>query len=158
MAVVVTNSAGASSAFTTTSQTAAPATFPWYGGTTVYAVATRTDYTLAVKNGVFAATTTPAKPGDVLILWCTGLGATTPAVAAGLVVPATTTYSITSDVTVTIGGTGAIVYGAALASGFAGLYQVAIQVPPSAPNGDLPIVLSVNGAQSPANIFLTVHN
>ena len=47
-------------------------------------------------------------------------------------------------------------FGAALAPGFAGLYQVAIQIPASAPNGDLPVVATINGAQSPATTLITV--
>jgi uncharacterized protein (TIGR03437 family) len=59
-------------------------------------------------------------------------------------------------VTVTIGGIAATVYGAALAPGFAGLYQVAIQVPTSAPSGDQPIVATVGGASSPSTTLITV--
>ena len=39
----------------------------------------------------------------------------------------------------------ATVYGAALAPGFAALYQVAIQVPLSLPGGDHPVVGTING-------------
>jgi hypothetical protein len=39
----------------------------------------------------------------------------------------------TMQVTVTVGGHAATVYGAALAAGYAGLYQVAIQIPASSP-------------------------
>jgi uncharacterized protein (TIGR03437 family) len=64
---------------------------------------------------------------------------------------------LTSDtVTVTIGGINAAVYGAALTPGFAGLYQVAIQVPPSATSGDQPIVATVGGVSSPSTTLITV--
>jgi hypothetical protein len=46
----------------------------------------------------------------------------------------------------------------ALASGFAGLYQVAIQVPPTLTDGDWPIVANVAGVPSPAGIILSVHH
>jgi uncharacterized protein (TIGR03437 family) len=36
------------------------------------------------------------------------------------------------------------------------LYQVAIQIPASAQDGDLPIVATINGAQSPAGVLITV--
>jgi uncharacterized protein (TIGR03437 family) len=97
-----------------------------------------------------------AKPGDVIILWGTGFGPTSPAVTSGIQVPGDKTYSTASPVTVKINGVSAQVFGAALAPSFAGLYQVAIQVPASAPNGDLPIVATVNGADSPDGVFLTV--
>ena len=50
---------------------------------------------------------------------------------------------------VTVGGTAATVYGAALTPGYAGLYQVAIQIPTSLANGDYPVVATVSGAHSP---------
>ena len=63
--VTVTNSFGTSSAVTVTSRQYAPALFTWPGS---QAVATRADYTWAVKNGTFAGTATvAAKPVEVLI-------------------------------------------------------------------------------------------
>ena len=152
--VTVTNSLGTSPAFSSTSATYGPAFFLWANQ---YAVATYQDYTDAVKNGAIGGlTTVPAKPGDVLILWGTGFGPTTPAAPVGQVVPATATYSTTDLPTVTIGGISATVYGAALSPGFAGLYQVAIQVPASAANGDQPIVATVGGVSSPSSTLITI--
>jgi uncharacterized protein (TIGR03437 family) len=152
--VKVTNSLGASLAFSSTSATFGPAFFLWPGG---YAVATYADFTLAVKNGTFAGVTTAAaKPGDVLILWGTGFGPTSPSAPVGKVVPANATYSTKDPVTVTVGGTSAKVYGAALAPGFAALYQVAIQVPTTLANGDYPVVATVGGVSSPSTTLLTV--
>jgi uncharacterized protein (TIGR03437 family) len=156
MAVTVTTPSGTSAAISANAQTAAPAFFLWAGQ---YAVATRQDFSFAVKNGTFAGVTTvPAKPGDVLILWGTGFGPTNPAAPIGVQIPSDKLYSTAGDVTVTIGNLPATVYGAALAPGFAGLYQVAIQVPPNAPDGDLPIVATINGAASPGNVTLTVQH
>jgi uncharacterized protein (TIGR03437 family) len=150
--VTVSTSSGTSAAAAVDSQTASPAFFLWTGK---YAVATRQDFTWAVKNGTFPGTTTvAAKPGDVIILWGTGFGPTTPSAPVGVQIPPST-FAV-SGVTVTINNTPAQVFGTALAPGFAGLYQVAIQVPASAPDGDLPVVASINGVQSPANVFLTV--
>jgi uncharacterized protein (TIGR03437 family) len=128
-------------------------------------IATRLDYTYAVKNGTIAGlTTVPAKPGDVLILWGTGFGATTPTTLPGVVTPSDQTYSTSTPVTVTINNVPATVYGAALAPGYAGLYQVAIQVPASLANGDWPIVATIgstalfNVTSSPGGVILTVQN
>jgi uncharacterized protein (TIGR03437 family) len=74
----------------------------------------------------------------------------------GKVVPANATYSTKDPVTVTVGGTSAKVYGAALAPGFAALYQVAIQVPTTLANGDYPVVATVGGVSSPSTTLLTV--
>jgi uncharacterized protein (TIGR03437 family) len=132
---------------------AAPAFFQWGS----YAIATRQDFSLAVKNGTFPGTTTvPAKPGDVIILWGTGFGPTSPAAPEGVEVPSSTTYNTAGTVTVTVGGKLATVYGAALASGYAGLYQVAIQIPASLASGDYSVIATVAGAQSPSTTLITV--
>jgi uncharacterized protein (TIGR03437 family) len=152
--VTVTNPAGTSPGVTATSAAYQPAFFQW--GT--YAVATRQDYSWAVKNGTFAGTATvPAKPGDVLILWGTGFGPTNPPAPVGQQVPGGNTFYYTaSPVTVTVGGSPATVYYALLAPGNAALYQVAIQVPPTLADGDYPIVATISGASSPAGTLLTV--
>jgi uncharacterized protein (TIGR03437 family) len=151
--VTVTNSNGASEAVNAQLAAETPAFFQWGN----YAVATHQDYTYAVKNGTFAGTTTvPAAPGDVIILWGTGFGPTSPSAPAGVETPSTATYNTASSVSVTIGGKPATVYGAALAPGYAGLYQVAIQIPASLANGDYPVVASISGAQSQSTTLITV--
>jgi uncharacterized protein (TIGR03437 family) len=153
MQVTVTNASGTSAAVSATSATYGPAFFLWDNQ---YAVATYTDYTYAVKNGAIAGlTTVPAQPGDVLILWGTGFGPTTPAATPGEEVPSTTTYNTTENVTVTIGAVAATVYSAVLSPGFAGLYQIAIQVP-SVGSGDQPIVATINGVSSPLTTLITI--
>ena len=100
--------------------------------------------------------TVPAAPGDVIILWGTGFGATSPAAPPGVETPSITTYNTATAVSVTVGGKPATVYGAALAPGYAGLYQIAIQIPASLANGDYPVVATINGAQSPSTTLITV--
>ena len=132
-----------------------PAFFLWPDS---QVVATRQDYSYAVKAGTFAgATTVPAKPGDVIILWGTGFGPTQPAVPVGVAVPGSGGYSTATNPAVTINNTPVIVYGAALAPGSAGLYQVAIQVPTTLANGDWPIQATIGNIVSPAGTILSVH-
>ncbi len=150
--VAVTNANGTSLAVMAQVSAEQPAFFQW--GT--YAVATRQNFSLAVKNGTFPGTTTaPAKPGDVIILWGTGFGPTSPSAPAGVETPSTTTYNTATTVSVTVGKKPATVYGAALAPGYAGLYQIAIQIPQLA-DGDYPVVATINGAQSPSATMMTV--
>ena len=138
--VTVTTPAGTSAPVTVTSQAEQAAFFQWGA----YAVATTQNYALAVKNGTFSGViTTPAKPGDVIILWGTGFKATRPAVPVGALVPIGATYNTATPVTVKVGGVDATVYGAAMAPGYAALYQVAIQIPASLSNGDYPVVATV---------------
>jgi uncharacterized protein (TIGR03437 family) len=154
VSVTVTNSAGTSASFTVTVNAYQPAFFLWPNN---QAVATRQDFSVAAQNGTFPGeTTVPAKPGDVIILWGTGFGPTIPAAPPGIAVPNSPTYSTSTLPTVTIDNFPATVYGAAFASGFAGLYQVAIQVPSSLGNGNWPVVATIGGVQSPAGVVLTV--
>lgn len=155
MQVTVTNSNGTSAPFTAASQQFGPAFFLWANK---YAVATRQDFSWAAKNGTFQGVATiPAKPGDVTILWGTGFGPTNPSAPAGVQIPGDKTFLTANPVTVTVGGMSAQVYGTALAPGFAGLYQVAIQIPPAAPDGDLPVIASVNGMPSPSSLITVQH-
>ncbi len=155
--VQVTNNGAVSSSLTVGVAPESPAFFTLSGN---QVVATRQDYTYAVKNGTIPGlTTTPAKPGDVLILWGTGFGTTNPVTLPGFVTPSDTTYSTVQPISVTIDNVPATVYGAALAPGFAGLYQVAIQVPASLTNGDWQLVATTqDGFSSPGGVILTVQN
>lgn len=161
--IQVNNNGASSSSVTVGSAQYDPAFFLFTGSTQV--IATRADYSYAAKNGTIPGlATVPAKPGDVLILWGTGFGVTSPITLPGVVTPGDKAYSTSTPVTVTINNVTATVYGAALTPGDAGLYQVAIQVPPSLANGDWPIVATVGSAtfldltSSPSGAILTVHN
>ncbi len=150
--VTVSNSSGNSVA-TAAVQAVQPGLFQWGA----YAVATRQDYSLAAKNSaVSGVATVPAKPGEVIILWGTGFGPTSPPAPEGFEVPGDAIYATANTVAVTVGGQPAMVYGAALTPGFAGLYQVAIQIPTSLANGDYPVVAMVSGTQSPSTTLITV--
>jgi len=154
LTVSVTTPVGTSAPVFAIAQTAQPAFFQWGS----YAVATTLDYRPAVRNGTIAEASAPARPGDVIILWGTGFGPTNPPAPNGVEVPANTTYNTVNPVTVTVGSQPATVYGAALAPGFAGLYQVAIQIPASLANGDYPVIASVAGFQSPSTTLISVQN
>jgi len=154
VAVVVTTDFGSSAPFQASSQLNSPAFFPWPGD---QPVATHLDYSIAAKNGTISGlTTVPAKPGDVITLWGTGFGPTNPPVPAGQE-PTVIAPAVQNPVTVTLGGTPVQVLGAVLSS-YAAVYQIAIQIPASIPDGDYPIAASVNNVQSPGNVVLTVHH
>lgn len=152
--VTVTTPGGTSTSFTATASQYGPAFFLWPDS---QVVATRQDYSYVVKAGTFpGATTAAAKPGEVIILWGTGFGPTFPAAPVGVSVPGSGGYSTASSPTVTINNTPATVYGAALAPGSAGLYQIAIQVPSTLSDGDWPIQASIGGITSPAGVVLSI--
>ena len=150
--VLVTNAGIASAPFNATAQQDSPAFFLWGK----YAVATHADYSYCAKPGLLSGvSTTPAKPGEWITLWGNGFG---PAGAPlGSLTPSDKSY-LTSPVTATVGGVNASVYGGAaiLSPGYAGLYQLAIQIPTSTPNGDAVVRATVGGVQSPDGVLLTV--
>jgi uncharacterized protein (TIGR03437 family) len=144
--VVVDNNGAASLPAPVQLQPVAPAFF-MYPGTNMVVASLLPDYSLL---SVAAA----AKPGDMVALWGTGFGATTPAVAAGTVV-AGVPAAVTPP-TVTVGGMPATVMSTVLTPGSAGLYQIAIQLPANLPSGALPVVASVRGMQTQAGVTILV--
>lgn len=139
---------------TGTSVAAGPAFFQWPAK---IVTATGQNNAPAARNGSLAGVVTvPAGPGDVIILWSTGFGLTSPGVPPGIQVPSDRLYSVADPVTVTVGGARALVYGAALSPGSAGLYQVAIQIPDSLADGDWPVRAAIGGVESPDGAILAV--
>ncbi len=154
VSVVVTNNGVASAPFSANLQTYAPAFFTF--GASGYVIATRFPDNALIANPNAITGTVAAKAGDVLILWATGFGPTDPSFPAGQVV--TGAPSATTAPTVTVNGAPVTVIGVALSPGSAGLYQVAIQLPPSLPAGEVTLLASVGGAQSPAGVKLFIGN
>jgi uncharacterized protein (TIGR03437 family) len=70
-------------------------------------------------------------------------------------VPASPTSNINDSVQVKIGDQEAKVFGTALAPGFAGLVQVAVETP-TLPDGDYPVVITESGISSPATTLITI--
>jgi uncharacterized protein (TIGR03437 family) len=105
-------------------------------------IAQHTDYSLVT-------TASPAKPGEVIIMYLAGLGATNPSVPSGMAAPSTPPLAeVTLPVTVTVDGQNAVVDYAGLTPGSVGLYQIDFQVPPNAQAGNLNVVVSQNGLVS----------
>lgn len=101
-------------------------------------VAQHTDFSLVTSAN-------PAKPGEVIVIYLAGLGATDPSVASGQPAPATPPLAqVTSPVTISVGGQNAKVDFAGLTPGAVGLYQVDFEVPATAPNGNLNVVVTQN--------------
>jgi len=91
----------------------------------------------------------PAKPGDVILIYCTGLGPVYPQPASGDSTPLTGLSSTLVIPVVTVAGRQAEVLFSGLAPGYVGLYQVNAVVPPDAPAGaNIPVTISIGGATS----------
>jgi uncharacterized protein (TIGR03437 family) len=151
VAVTVTNTAGTSSAVSTTLQPILPGLF------------TLSSYLRAVRwpdgviiNGTGAAesgysSAGAAKPGDILELYGTGFGPAAGAVATGVVFQGA--YATDNSVTVTIGGIGANVSWAGLVG--PGLYLINVTIP-SLANGDHAVVATVGGLKTQAGALLKI--
>ena len=88
----------------------------------------------------------PATAGDVLVMYCSGLGEVDPPVAAGVAAGPSRTVD---ELTVEIGGRSARVAFSGLAPGFSGLYQVNAAVPDGVdPSPDSQVSLRISGQTS----------
>ena len=101
----------------------------------------------AAAGSVSGATTQPARPGDDVTIFATGLGQTTPAVPTGARPTGLTRTAATPSVT--IDGQPAEVTFSGLSSCCVGLNQINVKVPTAARSGNsVPVVLTINGKQS----------
>jgi len=121
---------------------AQPAIF--LSGGSAIVVAVRSDGTQSLVSNA-----APAHAGDVLVIYCAGLGAVDSNVPAGSQTPLDRLSNAVAQVTVTIAGQNAPVSFAGLTPGSSGLYQVNAVVPAGIPPADnVPIVLTVAGQTS----------
>jgi uncharacterized protein (TIGR03437 family) len=148
--VQVTAAGQKSNSFTAQKQQFAPAFFTFDNGK--YVAAEHSDYSYVGATTLFAGAT-PAKPGEVVLLYGTGFGPTDPATPTGQQV--TTAVPLpASSVTVTIGGAAAAVQFAGLTA--SGLYQFNVMVPSSLPSGDAAVVATIGGVQTQTGLSITV--
>ena len=150
--VVVSNNGAASAPATAQLQALAPAFFQYPG--TNYVSASRLPDWAAVADPAAVSGTVAARPGDFVVLWGTGFGATNPTVPAGTTVsgaPATVTAP-----TLMVGGVAAEVVSTVLTTGCAGLYQVTIRIPPAALAGPAVVQASVGGVRTADGVSIFV--
>ncbi len=107
----------------------------------------------AIQHGAdFALVTAdnPAAQGEVIVIYATGLGDVQPRPATGQPASASPLSRTVMTPTVTVGGASAEVLYSGLTPGFAGLYQVNVRVPQSAPAGNVDVVIQMGGQSSNA--------
>ena len=92
----------------------------------------------------------PAHAGDIISIYCTGLGAVDPPVDASQPAPSSPLSQVTGQSSVIIGNSSAEVLFVGLAPGFSGLYQVNTIVPMNVPTGNVQVQVSVNNIPSNA--------
>ena len=97
----------------------------------------------------------PARPGEFLLIFCTGLGPVQPEVQSGKVAPNIPPLAETlSTPLVNIAGIAAAVTFSGLAPGFVGLYQMNVQVPAGVPSGTQSVEIIINNV--PGNTEVTI--
>jgi uncharacterized protein (TIGR03437 family) len=117
-----------------------------------YPAAVHADGTLVGRVGLYPGLTTrPVKPGDIILLYLTGLGETNPPTPADRLVAGAP--PIRAGVSVRLGTAKANVLFSGKVS--SGLYQINLQIP-NVPAGDQPLEASIEGRRSQAAVSLTV--
>jgi uncharacterized protein (TIGR03437 family) len=122
------------------------------------AIAENQDGTLAWPTGAVAGLTThPAKPGDVIIIYATGLGAVNSPITDGQNSLDKLRNTLTVPV-VMIGGVTAQVEFSGLSPQFVGVNQLNVVVPNTAAGDSVPLQLFVGGITTSNTITMAVAN
>jgi uncharacterized protein (TIGR03437 family) len=110
------------------------------------------DGTLVAQHADFGLVdaSRPAKPGEPLVMYLVGMGATTPPVPSGEAAPSDPLAKVQADLEVTVDGQPAQVSFAGLTPGGVGLYQINFTVPQGVKTGKLDVVITEDGV--PANV------
>lgn len=87
------------------------------------------------SDGSINSPANPARRGDFVVLFATGLGPTDPFVEAGVPAPSDPLATARLPIRIRFGGAEATPFFAGLAPGFAGLFQLNVFVPDNAPAG-----------------------
>jgi uncharacterized protein (TIGR03437 family) len=148
--VMVTNNGVASAAATVQLAATAP-TFFIYKNNAIAALHSD-DVSIVGDTTLFPGSSTPAAPGETIVLFGTGFGATNPAYPTGQMI--TQAYPLAGTLTVTIAGAPATVTFAGLTG--AGVYQFNATVPTSTPAGDQPVVATINGVSTQTGATIAV--
>ena len=148
--VTVTNNGTASASFTAQAQAFSPSFFVFNGGP--YVAAVHSNGSLIGPTTLYPGST-PAKPGETVLIFANGFGQTNVPVTSG---SSTQSGSLPSLPVIQIGGVTARVLFAGLAA--AGEFQFNVVIPASLANGDHPITATyANGSTQTGNL-ITIHN
>ena len=104
-------------------------------------------------NGQLITPTNPIHPNDIITIYATGMGATSPAVDSGMPAPADPLPNTVIAPSVTLGGVPLNVLYAGLAPGEVGVYQINASVPSGVPQGmDIPLVVAQAGSSTTLSV------
>jgi len=151
VAVQLTNGGLASATAMVPAQAQAPSFFVFNGGP--YVAAEHANGSFLGPASLFPGYTTPAQPGETVMLYANGFGATSTPVVSG---SAAQTGTLSPLPAIKIGGLAAMVSFAGLVA--TGEFQFNVVVPASLADGDQPITATYNGLSTQAGTLITVHH
>jgi len=149
--VQVSSGGGTSTSVYVPMQPSVPGFFLFNGGP--YAAATHVDGSYLGPATLYPGLTTPARPGETVVLYASGFGQTSPPVENGSAAQFGTLPSLPI---ITVGGIAATVEFAGVVS--PGLYQFNVVIPDSTPNGDSALSAAYDGFSSQAGVLISVQN
>jgi uncharacterized protein (TIGR03437 family) len=135
--------------FMVQAQAESPSFFVFGGGP--YIAATHGNGSYLGPTSLYPGLTTPAQPGETIVLYANGFGSTSTPVASG---SETQSGTLSPMPLITIGGVAATVTFAGLV--FPGEFQFNVVVPPSLASGDQPTMAMYNGLTTQAGTLITV--
>ncbi len=141
---------GATSSMTVAGQPLSPSFFVFDG---VHATATHVNGSLIGPTTLYPGLSTPAAPGETIILYANGLGATSQTIVSGSVSQGGTLPQLPL---LKIGGINANVTFAGLVS--PGLYQLNVVVPSTVPDGDNSLTGTYSGVAMQSGVILSTHH
>ncbi len=149
--VQVTNNTAIAASFTAQAQSLSPSFFVFNGGP--YVAATHVGGAYLGPTTLYPGSTTPAKRGEIVVLYANGFGPTSNPVTSG---SETQSGSLTPLPVIKIGGLAAIVQFAGLVA--PGQYQFNVAIPASLTDGDQPITATYNGQATQAGTLITIQH
>ncbi len=142
-------SAGFTSGTSVTAQQVSPSLFVINGGP--YVLATHADGSIIGPTSLYPGLTTPARPGETIVVYGNGFGATSPAVVSG---STGQSGKLPTNPIFRIGGNPATVLFAGVVS--PGLYQFNVVVSSSTADGDQTMTVTYNGVATQSGTLVTV--
>jgi len=149
--VVVTNGGIQSAVFTVQAQPLSPSFFVFDGGP--YVTATHADGSLIGPTTLYPGASTPARPGETIIIYANGFGPTNVPVTSG---NRTQSGTLSPLPNIETGGLTATVQFAGLVA--PGEFQFNVVIPPSVATGDQSITCSYGGVSTKSGTLIEIRN
>jgi uncharacterized protein (TIGR03437 family) len=148
--IQVTTNGVSGANFTAQAQALSPSFFVFNGGP--YITAVHLNGNLIGPTTLYPGYSTPAQPGETIVIFANGFGPTSTPVVSG---SSSQSGSLSPLPVINIGGIGAMVSFAGLVA--PGEFQFNVVVPSSLANADQPVTATYNGMATQAGTLLTVH-